>query len=62
MANLTGINNFTPKIGDNIDFLLHKWDGKHFYLLIDDKIWLTFELTKNEKMALLKMLAKDWLQ
>ena len=58
---LTGVGSIEPKIGDNIVFLLNEWDGKQFYLLSGDNIWLTFELTRNEKLALLEMLMKDWL-
>lgn len=62
MAILTGISGSQAKIGDDISILLNKWDGKQFYLLTGDDIWLTFELTKNEKQALTKQLIKDWLR
>ena len=62
MGILTRMGSAKPEIGDSISFLLDKWDGKQFYLLIDNKSWLVFELTRGDKMALLKMLVKDWLQ
>ena len=59
---LTGVSSIEPKIGDNVSIHFNKWDGKQFTLVFDESSWLTFELTNNEKMALLKTLIKDWLQ
>ena len=60
---LTHIGFPEPKHGDNLIFLFNKWDDKQAYLLNKDgEIWLTFETNRNEKLSLLRTLAKKWLE
>lgn len=63
MATLTHIaSNEEPKLGNDVVMRLNKWDGRQLFLLSNERIWITVELTESDKKSLLKMLPKDWLQ
>lgn len=55
---------FKPKIGDSVILDFSKWNEGQLYLLDKDgqTVWLSFTLTKNERVAFLRELLKDWLK
>ena len=58
---LTGINK-NPQIGERATFQFNKWSNKQAYLLNKDgEIWLTLEMDRDERLAILQALMKKWI-
>ena len=52
-----------PKIGDSVVLTFAKWnEGQLLLLDKDGQSWLSFTLTKSERIAFLRELLKDWLK
>ena len=59
---LTGIGK-EPKIGEEVTFQFNQWSDTQAYLLNKDaQIWLSLEMTRNERLAVLQALMKGWIE
>ena len=59
---LTGMGR-EPPIGEKVTFQFNKWSDKQAYLLNKDgEIWLSFEMDRSERLAVLQILIKRWIE